>query len=398
MRKRKALHLLIGLLAVSAVTPRPVLAQTETPPAGPTGKVMGTIINQNTGTAVAEELDVMLHILDQNFAEAGMLHGQSQADGTFLFTDVPFDANSQYAVMAIYEGVTYLSDTAPVDETSMQVALDVPVYKSTSDLAGVQVDQMHVMFNFAEDGLETKEIYILSNSGERTVKDVYKLEGDKSATFKFPLPSGADFIFFNPDDQDRFVKYDGGFADTYPILPGTRSAQIMVNYLVPFSEKGTYSYTAPLNIARMNLLIEQDANVSLQGRGLAGPEQMALQDGKSYLIYSYSDLSAGQIVEVSFTGQVKSEDKMVKEPTIPLASGAAFLGIAMIGFGVWWWRRPGNDQGEDDETEVQPGGTTLDELIAEIARLDEEYKQGSLSSEEHQLQRQESVQRAKRLL
>ena len=396
--KKTAFYLLIGLLVVSAVTTRPVLAQTETPPAGALGKVMGSIINQNTGTVVAEEMDVMLHVLDQDLADAGMLHGQSQSDGTFLFTDVAFDEQLQYAAMTAYDGVTYFSETTPADMNSMQVALDVPVYESTSDLAGVQVDQMHVLFNFAEDGLETKEIYILSNSGERTVKDVYKLEGDKSATFKFPLPSGADFIFFNPDDQDRFVKYDGGFADTYPILPGTRSAQIMVNYLVPFSEEGTYSYTAPLNIARMNLLIEQDANVPLQGRGLAGPEQMALQDGKSYLIYSYSDLSAGQTVEVSFTGQVNNEDKMVKEPTIPLASGAAFLGIAMIGFGVWWWRRPGNDQGEDDETEVQPGGTTLDELIAGIARLDEEYEQGSLSSEEHQLQRQESVQRAKRLL
>ena len=396
--KKTAFYLLIGLLVVSAVTMRPVLAQTETPPAGALGKVMGTIINQNTGTVVAEEMDVMLHILDQDLADAGMLHGQSQSDGTFLFTDVAFDEQLQYAAMTAYDGVTYFSETTPADMNSMQVALDVPVYESTSDLAGVQVDQMHVLFNFAEDGLETKEIYILSNSGERTVKDVYKLEGDKSATFKFPLPSGADFIFFKPDDQDRFVKFDGGFADTYPILPGTRSAQIMVNYLVPFSEEGTYSYTAPLNIARMNLLIEQDANVSLQGRGLAGPEQMALQDGKSYLIYSYSDLSAGQIVEVSFTGQVKSEDKMVKEPTIPLASGAAFLGIAMIGFGVWWWRRPGNDKGEDDEMEVQAGEPTLDELIAGIARLDEEYEQGSLSSEEHQLQRQESVQRAKRLL
>jgi len=396
--KKTAFYLLIGLLVVSAVTMRPVLAQTETPPAGALGKVMGTIINQNTGTVVAEEMDVMLHVLDQDLADAGMLHGQSQSDGTFLFTDVAFDEQLQYAAMTAYDGVTYFSETTPADMNSMQVALDVPVYESTSDLAGVQVDQMHVLFNFAEDGLETKEIYILSNSGERTVKDVYKLEGDKSATFKFPLPSGADFIFFKPDDQDRFVKFDGGFADTYPILPGTRSAQIMVNYLVPFSEKGTYSYTAPLNIARMNLLIEQNANMSLQGRGLAGPEQMALQDGKSYLIYSYSDLSAGQIVEVSFTGQVKSEDKMVKEPTIPLASGAAFLGIAMIGFGVWWWRRLGNDQSEDDEMEVQAGEPTLDELIAGIARLDEEYKQGSLSSEEHQLQRQESVQRAKRLL
>ena len=158
-----------------------------------------------------------------------MLHGQAQPDGTFLFTDVAFDEQLQYAVMATYDGVTYFSETTAVNLTSMQVALEVPVYESTSGLAGVQVDQMHVLFNFAEDGLETKEIYILSNSGERTVKDVYKLEGDKSATFKFPLPSGADFIFFKPDDQDRFVKFDGGFADTYPILPGTRSAQIMVN-------------------------------------------------------------------------------------------------------------------------------------------------------------------------
>src|SRR3972149_10883594 len=107
--KRIAFYLLICLLAVSALITRPVLAQTETPHTGPAGKVMGTIINQNTGTAVAEELDVMLHILDQDYAEAGMLHGQSQADGAFLFTDVPFDANSQYAVMAIYEGVTYIS-------------------------------------------------------------------------------------------------------------------------------------------------------------------------------------------------------------------------------------------------------------------------------------------------
>jgi hypothetical protein len=396
--KKTAFYLLIGLLAVSAVTTHPVLAQTETPPTGPLGKVTGTIVNQNTGTAVAEELDVMLHILDQDFADAGMLHGKSQADGTFLFADVPFDEQLQYAVMAAYDGVTYFSATAPAELTSMQVTLEVPVYESTSDLAGVQVDQMHVLFNFAEDGLETKEIYILSNTGERTVKDVYKLEGDQSATFKFPLPSGADFIFFKPDDQDRFVKFDGGFADTYPILPGTQSAQIMVSYLTPFSDGGTYSYTVPLSIARMNLLIEEDANVSLQGRGLAGPEQMTLQDGKSYLIYSYSNLSAGQTVEVSFTGQVNKEDRKAKDTTIPLASGAAVLGLAVIGYGVWWWRRPANDRGEDNEMDVQAGESTLDELIAEIARLDEEHAQGNISAEEHQRQRQNLMQRAKHLL
>ncbi len=389
--------MLTGLLVVSALTTRPALAQGETPPAGPTGKVGGTIINQNTGKIVAEELDVMLHILDQDFADAGMLHGKSQSDGAFLFNDVPFDANWQYSVMAIYYGATYFSDPASVDMTSMQVTLEVPVYESTSDLADVQVDQMHVLFNFAEDGLETREIYVLSNTGERTVRDAYKLEGDRLATLKFPLPSSADYIFFKPDDQDRFVKFDGGFADTYPILPGTQSAQIIVSYLIPFSDGGTYSYTTPLNIVLMNFLIEEEANVFLQGKGLAGPEQITLQDGKSYLIYSYSNLSAGQTVEVSFTGQVNDEGGKVKNTTIPLASGAAFLGMAAIGFGVWWWRRLANDQDEEDDLEVQAGESTLEEMIEKIARLDEEYEQGNLSPEEHQRQRQNLMQRAKHL-
>jgi hypothetical protein len=396
--KRSAFYLLMGLLAVSALSTRPVLAQSGTPPAGPTGKVTGTIVNQNTGKIVAEELDVMLHILDQDFADAGMLHGKSQSDGTFLFTDVPFDANWQYAVMAIYDGAAYFSDPSPVDMTSMQVTLEVPVYESTSDLAGVQVDQMHVLFNFAEDGLETKEIYVLSNTGERTVKDVYKLEGDKPATLKFPLPPGADYIFFKPEDQDRFVKFDGGFADTYPILRGTKSAQIIVSYLVPFSDGVTYSYTTPLSIVLMNFLIEEDANVFLQGKGLAGPDQMTLTDGKSYLIYSYSNLKAGQTIEVSFTGQTSNAGRKAKEPAIPLAGSAAFLGIAAIGLGIWWWRRPANDQGEEDSVEVQDGASTLDELIVEIARLDEGHEQGNLSSEEHQRQRQDLVQKAKHLL
>src|SRR3989304_8319513 len=98
--KKTAFYLLIVLVAVSAVTTRPVLAQTETPPTGPTGEIIGRIVNQNTGAVVEEELDVMLHILDKDRAGAGMLHGKSQSDGTFLFTDVPFDTNLQYAVMA----------------------------------------------------------------------------------------------------------------------------------------------------------------------------------------------------------------------------------------------------------------------------------------------------------
>src|SRR5512147_50307 len=114
--KRTAFFLLIGLLAVSVLlTTRPVLAQTETPPTGPTGKVIGRVVNQNSGKVVTESMEVMLHILDQDLVEQGMTHAQSQPDGAFVFADVPFDAGLQYAVMAIYDGVTYFSNTTAGD-------------------------------------------------------------------------------------------------------------------------------------------------------------------------------------------------------------------------------------------------------------------------------------------
>lgn len=381
-------YLLFSLLLIITFGARSVFAQTENPPTGPTGEVTGTIINRSTGEVVAGQLDVILHVLDMNYAEAGMLHGQSLPDGTFLFVDAPFDTNFQYAVMATFDGVTYFSDVVPVDMTSMRVSVDVPVYESTSDPANVQVDQMHVLFDFAEDGLEAKEIYILSNTGERTVKDVYQLDVDKTATLEFPLPSDADYIFFKPDDQDRFVQLDGGFADTYPILPGAGSVRIMVNYLTPFSNGRIYTYTAPLNILSMNLLVEEESNVILQGEGLAGPERMVLEDGVAYRVYSYSNLGAGKSMQVSFVGGGETT-KAQSAAVPPLTVGAAILGLSVMGYGIWWWRKPVVVESEDE--------ALLDDLILEIAKLDEEHEQGHLDSVEHQHLRQELMARAKRL-
>ena len=100
---------LILLFALSSFPTQPAQAQEQTPPAGPLGSVRGTVINRNTGQLVKEKLEVMLHILDQNLVDKGMEDGESHPDGTFIFADIPFDENTQFAVMAIYDGVTYSS-------------------------------------------------------------------------------------------------------------------------------------------------------------------------------------------------------------------------------------------------------------------------------------------------
>jgi hypothetical protein len=120
-----------------------------------------------------------------------------------------------------------------------------------------------------------------------------------------------------------------------------------------------------------------------------------LQDGTSYSVYTYADLKAGQTLSVTVTG--KTAPPQTKNTTNNLiALGVAFLGFAIIGAGIWWWRKPGLV--EDDEITIQANESTLDGLVAEIARLDETHERGGLSSEEHQRQRQELMQKAKNLL
>ena len=394
--KRLPFDTLFALFVFSLFTARPALAQSEIPPAGPVGEIRGTVINRNTGKVVAESLEVMLHVLDQDFAELDMKHAQSGNDGTFVFADIPFDANLQFVVMAIYNDVAYSSDPAPVNMESMQVIIDVPVYESTSDLTNVQIDQMHVLFDFAEDGLETNEIYVISSLNKRTVKDVYKLTSDQIATLKFPLPEDADYIFFNPDEQDRFVKFKGGFADTSPILPSTESLQLMVSYLVPYSGVREYTYTAPMNVAQISFLIPDQVDMSVQGLGLTELDSMTLQNGETYKLYSYLELKAGQTVNLSINGKVVSEPSNQSKANTPLPIGMALLGLAIMGTGIWWWYRPENTP--DEIPEVVSNHTALDELIIEIAKLDDDFEHGELSPDAHQQLRQDLMRRAKYLL
>jgi hypothetical protein len=227
------------------------------------------------------------------------------------------------------------------------------------------------------------------------VKDVYDLGNDQFAALQFPLPEDADYIFFQPEDKDRFVKQTGGFADTYPMLPGAQSAQLMVSYLIPYGGEKTYSYTAPINVARMNLLLPADANISLSGHGISGPETTTLKDNKTYIIYTYSDLQAGQTLTATLKGAATAPATSQAKTKNLLAAGAAFLGLGMLGAGIWWWRRPDEEEELED---TSSGEATFDELINEIALLDETYEQLGLSAEEYQNQRRELMQEAKQAL
>ena len=398
--KRQYFLTILATLVLAAAAVWPVAAQNDAPPtpgAGPTGTISVTLVNRNTGKLVTESLEVMLHIMDLDFVDQDMLHGQSLSDGTYVFTDVPFAPGLQFAVMATYQGATYFSETTPADMSSLQASLEVPVYESTSDLSNLQVEQMHVVFALAEDGLETREIYIISNHGERTVKDAYRLEDGSTATLEFPLPEDADFIFFKPDEQDRFVKLTGGFADTQPVSPQSQDSQFMVTYLVPYSGERNYTYTAPMNMAQLNFLLPDQAGLTIQGGGLMGPQSMTLQSGGAYQVYSSTGLKAGQTLSFTISGQGVVPAAGRAASNLPAVAGLSFAGALLIGGGLWLWRR---QRGAMDETgdPIPASEVDFDHVVNEIARLDQTRESGEIEEEEYRRSRAALMEQAKALL
>jgi hypothetical protein len=408
MKKKLIIPLLFGIiLAVLAI---PVHAQTPATSATPqpkaSGEVTGVLVNRSPGGNIPGSLSVMLHILDQNYNQLGMLHTQSLPDGSFRFEDVPLNQNELYAGIVAYQGATYYSQPVPYDGEN-NPNLELPIYESTSDLSKVQVDEMHVLFNFAQDGLEVNEIYLLSNLGEFTVTGTLTLTDGQPATIEFPLPAGADYVFFKPETSDRFVKLADGFADKAPIVPGERSNSIMVSYLLPYTDVMSYSYTAPLAIGNIDFLLPAEEGVILDGPNLAGPEVTTLQDNSIYQVYTYKGLPDGQTVSFNFLGKPNIEtsgatDKSLTRPVVltsklAIEIGSAVFGVAMIAVGVWQWRRNKGDMSEedagDDNYDADP-----DEVIAKIARLDEDRERGEIDEVEYTQQRAALRKQAKALL
>jgi hypothetical protein len=260
---------------------------------------------------------------------------------------------------------------------------------------------MHVLFNFAQDGLEMTEIYALSNTGVRTVKDAVKLADGTTATMRYPLPKDADFIFFQPDTADRFVKYAGGFADTSALLPGGQGDRFAVQYMVPYAQGRIFEYTAPVDIKALNFLLPQNSGVQLKGEGLAGPEPVTLDAGKSYEVYSLSDVRAGQSFQVTLSGKPAAGGKAAAttgDLSLPLGLGGGILGLAMIGAGIWWWRKPEPDADEQEQTDGNPGAPALDDLVARIARLDHAHEQGEIEDAQYRDERTRLRNEAKKML
>ncbi len=376
-------------------------AQTEAPaPEGRTGAVIGQIANGTDGGAVPESLAVMLHAWDDN-GETVMLDGVSDSSGAFRFDDVPMKDGWVFAAMLSYNEITFFSDSGQVTPDTQEILLPLQIYETASDASPVRFSQLHTFFDFGPGEVLVTEVYVLSNPTDRAIVGGLKLAEGITGTLQFALPAEANKVKFESDDGTRFVITPYGFADTGAVLPGESVAQAIVNYTLSYSSGMTFTHAVNYPAEMVNVIVRADSGVTLGGNGLSEPERREFDSGEVLDVYSGKPLAASESLAITLTGepQVRVAEGLsgaMADPAlvpntpanrwgIPVAGG--ILGLAMIGAGVWLWRR---SRMPEEEAAAQPHPENeWSNVLQRIAGLDEAHERGEVPEAEFQSRRAE---------
>jgi hypothetical protein len=363
MIRRVSLLLLALLLAAGLAAP--AMAQDGN------GAIAGQLVNGTPGGGnVAGQKAIMVTYLNDAPLEPTAVT-QTDADGRFAFSGLATGPEYSYNVLATFEGVEYFSDLPAGERLSFgagETALDItiPVYDSSTDNTRILVMLSHVIVYDQEDSVLVREYYVVVNSDNRTF---IGREGDPGV-LRFSLPGdAAGFQLTYGPAAGEVVNVAGGFWDTRPVRPGGN--EVGYGYTLGL-ESGQLDLSRPINYpaVRLDVLVPQ-GSLEVTGDQLVPDESMTIS-GSIFSHYSAEDLVPGQVLTI-LVGAPSSSSGGIW----PWLLGGL---IAVVIFGlvfVFWKKRPARAPVE------KPAVPPEEQLLAELAALDDQFEAGELDEATH---------------
>ncbi|MGQ9667440.1 MAG: carboxypeptidase-like regulatory domain-containing protein [Anaerolineae bacterium] len=329
--------LLVGLIAMPAAG-----AQTA-------GSIQGVVMLAPSNTPMAD-IPVTLEWYEGTTLKETRT-AQTDAGGGFSFDELAVGGQNVYAVSATYKDVAYATDMLTLTTTAPQQTVRLDIYETTDDDAGIVIERAHLIISPLAEGVQIGQMFILSNTGDKTFVGKPLQEGGQPATFRLYLPKGAEQITFDAGELgERFLSTPDGVADTLPIPPGQSTAQVVLSYtLPPQGNPWSMEYTFYYPVKNLNVLVSMGWTVEgapLQFAGTMGGET-------PFQNYAAKDLAANTTLNLAFrSGGAAGGMTSTAAPPTPAGSvQGTMLGIA-IGLGVllliglmtypsWLPRRPG---------------------------------------------------------
>ena len=327
-----------------------------------------------------------------NMQETISISTTIQSDGSFSFTNVDMPLGRVFVSSTEYEGVTYGSDIAMVEDETASLELPIPIFESTDDSSALSADRTHIFFEYLEpDTLQVVEIYIISNPSDRTV--VAAKEGEPTIEFKLPKEA-TNLQFEDGVLGGRYVLTQEGFGDTAAIRPGAGQHQITFGYEVPYDGKVEISQSVNLPTNAVVILIPKDG-LKIKGEQLEYTGARDVQ-GITYEMYTGDRIEDGTDLAITVSGRPGGGGiSLESESSTSLVIGLAALGLMLIGAGVWLYRRSQRDYNQDDfidedgeePTSINDIPDDPNALMDAIIALDDLYQAGELPEEAYRQRR-----------
>lgn len=350
------------------------------------GVLTGTVRNGTSGFSVPADLKIQLN----EYRRAGQEQTQKtleifavpDARGNFVFTDLAEDPNVAYEPMVVYKGIKYYGQAAILTKEQPRAQSNVTIFETTQNDSAITAVREHMLISPAEGFINLKEVVVFNNTGDRTYVGSRLAENGKFRTMTFRLPDDARAVELGEGAMACCIEFEkGGFYDTMEFPPGKR--QITYFYQIDAPDK-TLKLSKPISfsVAEMDI-IPLDPEIQVSGPGIRETSVA----GTRARMFVASDLKAGANLELEISG-LKGK---------PLNASFLFLGIfsfvLVVGM-VVVLKKSRPKASEKDISSALSAPEPVDRieerenLIREIALLDELFESGKLEAGEYRTRRE----------
>ena len=347
-------------------------------------QILGRVVNGTTGTPVSP---AVIKVVNPSGGMVAEKEVKTIDDlGHFTVDDLS-ESVPVYLLRVTFEGVHY-TEIVRFDGRD-PVTVEMKVYERTVSWDDIEVSVPHMMIARFLDTLTVDKLIQIANktSPPRTVHgegagfvlylppDVIELNGLSVRSLGIPLPMTP-----VPTDETGFYSID------YPIKPGVTTVQLSID--LPY-QNSAYTYTEPMKYDVDELLIiTQDPSIEVASTTAEiGPAE----DFHGFKSYQLGGLIAGEPLTLTFRGGGAAPGGTAPQVFVihnrarNLAIGVTIvLILTLIGFLITVVGKGHSRTAEKEVLQVQK-----EELLNQLARLDDLYKTGTVSDQMYKLKRSE---------
>ncbi len=351
--------------------------------------VGGQVTNGTTGESVASEAAAQLRAFTTDLEITLTLTETVDADGRFQFdlTEVPQEWF--FRVSVEYDDVDFGSDFGQVTFDKPDLDIPVTVFEKSTDSSILNIQQLHIVLVFDEDRVLVSELYVVGNDSSTVF--VGESGSPSTGTFEFAVPPGSSELsvqrgFGSLDSfipANEIITTDSGFADTIPVRAGPGTLTLLVQYTMPYDEEQTITHPLKYATSGVNLVLPEVGVTLDETDGWVNGGQQTMENG-IVTTFGRANIAADEQVTMTLEGRPRSNSAaagtVIGDNALEMVIGVAVAGVVIGGaaFMVRRWRNETED--------VYP---SREELLQEIADLDDAFEAGEVDENEYHSQREE---------